>query len=137
VFASSGDDGAAQPSCDGTTYIKSAGYPASDPLVTGVGATSLTASTSAGSPQWAAIAALADQSAHHRLGFLNPALYLLSHGPKASYVFHDVTTGNNSVTLADANGNPVSITGYSAGQGWDAVTGIGTPDVAHLLQFLH
>lgn len=214
VFASSGDDGAAQPSCDGNSFIKSVGYPASDPLVTGVGATSLTASqpdgtyqsetawndefgssgggystlfsrplyqfgsvqnvkrgvpdvsysgdvnnglliawsqgdpanvgdififggTSAGSPQWAAVAALADQAAHHRLGFLNPALYLLSHGPKAGYVFHDVTTGNNSVTLSDSNGNPVSIVGYPAAKGWDAVTGIGTPDVAHLLQFLH
>ena len=48
-----------------------------------------------------------------------------------------MTTGNNSVSLADANGNPVNITGYSAGKGWDPVTGIGTPDVAHLLKFLH
>ncbi|TVZ07164.1 hypothetical protein EAS64_07625 [Trebonia kvetii] len=93
--------------------------------------------TSAGSPQWAAITALADQAAHHRLGFLNPALYLLSHGPKAGYIFHDVTTGNNSVSLTDANNNPVNITGYSAGNVWDPVTGIGTPDVAHLLKFLH
>ena len=214
VFASSADDGAALPTCDGTSFFKAVSYPSSDPLVTGVGGTSLTASqpdgtyqsetawndefgasgggfstlfsrplyqlgsvqnakrgvpdvaysgdvnngllvawsqgdpanvgdififggTSAGSPQWAAITALADQAAHHRLGFLNPALYLLSHGPKAGYFFHDVTTGNNSVTLPDANGNPVSITGYSAAKGWDPVTGIGTPDVAHLLQLLH
>jgi subtilase family serine protease len=43
VFASSGDDGAAQPSCNNKSYIKSVGLPAADPLVTSVGATSLTA----------------------------------------------------------------------------------------------
>jgi subtilase family serine protease len=41
VFASSADDGAALPSCDGSTFIKAVSYPASDPLVTGVGGTYL------------------------------------------------------------------------------------------------
>src|SRR5262249_53130256 len=41
IFASSGDDGAAQLNCDGTAYVKSASSPASDPLVTGVGGTEL------------------------------------------------------------------------------------------------
>jgi subtilase family serine protease len=213
VFASSGDNGAAQASCDSTSFIKSVGLPAADPLVTGVGATSLTASqpngayesetawndaegssgggfsklfarpayqngfvasrsrgvpdisysgdvnnglliawsqgsaanvgdiflfggTSAGSPQWAAITALADQADHHRLGFLNNDLYSLAHGSRYGYVFHDVTTGNNTVSLADSAGNPVNIAGYPATKGWDAVTGLGTPNVAHLLQFL-
>jgi subtilase family serine protease len=36
VLASSGDQGAAQHSCDGTSWVKSARTPASDPLVTGV-----------------------------------------------------------------------------------------------------
>jgi subtilase family serine protease len=214
VFASSGDDGAAQPSCDGSSFIKSAGLPAADPLVTGVGATSLTASqpdgayqsetawndefgssgggisklfarpayqngfnhssgrgvpdvaysgdvnnglliawaegdpanvgdiflfggTSAGSPQWAAIIALADQAARHRLGFINGDLYSLAHGSRYSSVFHDVTTGNNTVSLTDTAGNPVNVAGFPAVKGWDAVTGLGTPNVAHLLQFLH
>jgi subtilase family serine protease len=43
VFASSGDDGAAQSTCDGSSYIQSASSPASDPLVTSVGATHLNA----------------------------------------------------------------------------------------------
>ncbi len=43
LFASSGDQGAAQPSCDGTTWIKSTSAPASDPLVTAVGGTELRA----------------------------------------------------------------------------------------------
>src|SRR6201999_2001658 len=44
VFASSGDNGAAQFSCDGNSFIKAVSTPASDPLVTGVGGTALTAS---------------------------------------------------------------------------------------------
>jgi len=41
LFASSGDQGAAQPSCDGSSWIQSSSSPASDPLVTGVGGTEL------------------------------------------------------------------------------------------------
>jgi subtilase family serine protease len=41
LFASSGDEGAAQPTCDGTSWGKAASSPASDPLVTGVGGTEL------------------------------------------------------------------------------------------------
>jgi hypothetical protein len=40
-----------------------------------------------------------------------------------------VTTANNSVTGFDVNGNPVPVTGYNAGPGWDPVTGMGPPDV--------
>jgi len=41
LFASSGDDGAAQMTCDGTSWVKAASSPASDPLVAGVGGTEL------------------------------------------------------------------------------------------------
>jgi len=44
LFASSGDQGASQPSCDGLSWIQSTSSPASDPLVTGVGGTELVAS---------------------------------------------------------------------------------------------
>jgi subtilase family serine protease len=44
LFASSGDQGSSQPSCDGTSWIQSTSSPASDPLVTGVGGTELIAS---------------------------------------------------------------------------------------------
>lgn len=43
LVASSGDQGAAQYTCDGTDFILSASSPASDPLVTGVGGTNLVA----------------------------------------------------------------------------------------------
>jgi len=48
VFASSGDSGAAQPACTGDGALLSASTPASDPNVTGVGGTTLTADTSTG-----------------------------------------------------------------------------------------
>jgi len=43
VFASSGDSGAGQPTCNGASLFLSASTPASDPLVTAVGATQLDA----------------------------------------------------------------------------------------------
>lgn len=48
VFASSGDQGAAQPTCDGTSFFLSASTPASDPLVTAVGGTYLNADSTTG-----------------------------------------------------------------------------------------
>jgi subtilase family serine protease len=48
LFASSGDQGAAQTTCDGNSWVKAASSPASDPLVTAVGGTELRA---AGWPQ--------------------------------------------------------------------------------------
>lgn len=48
VFASSGDQGAAQPTCNGKTYFLSASTPASDPEVTAVGATYLNANAQSG-----------------------------------------------------------------------------------------
>ena len=41
ILASSGDEGAAQLTCDGSSYVKAASSPASDPLVTAVGGTDL------------------------------------------------------------------------------------------------
>jgi subtilase family serine protease len=86
--------------------------------------------TSAGSPQWAALAADADQLARHDLGNINEELYHLAQAPpKYAANFHDVTTGNNDV--AEIGGQ-----GYDAGSGWDAVTGLGTPNAANLLPAL-
>jgi subtilase family serine protease len=45
LFASAGDEGSAEPSCDGNGWVKDASSPASDPLVTGVGGTELFAAT--------------------------------------------------------------------------------------------
>jgi len=82
--------------------------------------------TSLGPPQWAGIVALADQRTGRRLGALNAVLYRLAQRQDAP-VFHDVTGGSNSFG---------GVTGFAAGGGWDPVTGLGTPDVAVLLQSL-
>ena len=224
IFASSGDDGAGQPTCDGSSLVKAASSPATDPLVTAVGGTELHAAgycltvlgcnpaanpapgtyqgeiawnedavgfggtgggfsvlydepsyqqgtihggkqrgeadvsynaavlhgvltyldipnnfgiptgfvlfggTSAGSPQWAAIVAIADQQAGHNLGFINRALYHIGQA-KGHYAatFHDVTSGNNSVG---------GVQGFNAGPGWDAPTGLGSPTTDQIAYYL-
>lgn len=250
LFASSGDQGAAQPTCDGNSWVKAASSPASDSLVTGVGGTELHAAdycltslgcnpnthplpgtyqgeiawnegppfgdfqaffgsslatgggfsvlfdqpsyqgnsnqqgdgnqqgehqdgqqrgvpdvaynaavlhgvltyldipgipkgfyrfggTSAGSPQWAAITAIANQKAGQRLGFLNPAIYRIASQKKAyGASFNDITSGVNSVVEFDINNNPVTVIGFAAGKGWDATTGNGTPIATSLVDYL-
>src|SRR5262249_3948090 len=83
------------------------------------------AGPSAASPRWAGVIAIADQMKGGDLGYINPALYQTASDP-AKYApdFFDVTAGNNQTS---------SIPGYSASPGWDAVTGLGTPNAAHLL----
>ncbi len=92
--------------------------------------------TSVGAPAWAGFAALFNQYAGKRLGFLNDAFYRILKSKYYGSAFHDIKTGNNTVTGFDSNGNLVTITGYNAGVGWDAVTGVGTPKVAALAPLL-
>jgi subtilase family serine protease len=89
------------------------------------------AGTSCSGPFWAGLIALADQEAGHPLGFVNPAIYRIARGPLYHEAFHDITTGNNTVTV-----NGVTITGYQAGPGWNPVTGWGTPDAQVLIPLL-
>lgn len=216
LFASAGDQGATQPTCDGTGFVKAASVPAADPLVTAVGGTELHAAsycltvlgcdptsnplpgtyqgeivwnetaiggeatgggfsvvydeppyqkstinggkqrgeadvsynaavehgvltrflgswylfggTSAGSPQWAAITAIADEQAGHSLGYINTALYHLSNAKKDYAAdFHDVTSGDNSFA---------GVTGFTAAPGWDPPTGLGSPVVNQITSAL-
>lgn len=210
-FASSGDSGAAQPTCDGSDVFKAVSTPATDPDVTAVGGTDLIADgttgayqsestwnesaifssldndneavaggggvstlyrkpfyqllvnrssmrevpdvsynaavfngvivafegsffrfggTSAGSPQWAAITAIVDQAAHHRMGNINPALYALALLPGSVHPYHDVADGsNNSVPNVEGQ----TIQGYTAVRGYDMATGLGSPNIAALV----
>jgi subtilase family serine protease len=91
--------------------------------------------TSAGSPQWAGLVALTDQVAHDRIGAMNPTLYALGGSSRASSVYHDITTGNNSVP-ADPETPGTPIRGFSAARGWDAATGWGTPIANELVPWL-
>jgi subtilase family serine protease len=86
--------------------------------------------TSCGSPQWAALVAIADQVAGHRLGDINPTLYALGQSSSESSVYNDVTVGDNSVPA------PFNITGFSAGPGWDPATGWGSPKANNLVPAL-
>jgi subtilase family serine protease len=85
--------------------------------------------TSAGSPQWAGIAALANQAraglGKGPIGDLNPVLYSIYHSASYASDFHDITVGNDQLI-----GSPV---GFSAGVGYDLASGIGTPNVANLI----
>jgi subtilase family serine protease len=84
--------------------------------------------TSASAPLWAAITAIANQMAGHALGFLNPALYKLAASSSYPQDFHDVIKGNNT---QDVGGT--SVPGYAAAQGWDPMTGLGSPNAEKLI----
>jgi subtilase family serine protease len=92
--------------------------------------------TSAGTPQWAAIIALADQATQQRLGFLNGAFYRLSQNSLYKRGFHDVTVGNNAYSYRDVRAQLVTIPGFDAATGWDAATGVGSPNAATLAPLL-
>jgi kumamolisin len=66
--------------------------------------------TSAVAPLWAGLIALINESIGKPAGFINPLLY---QNASIAADFHDVTSGNNGA--------------YSAGPGWDACTGLGSP----------
>jgi subtilase family serine protease len=87
--------------------------------------------TSASASLWGGLLALADQYAHHDLGFVNPAIYRIARGSGYREAFHDITTGSNVV-----NAPPVGTGGYQAGPGWNPVTGWGTPDAQVLVPLL-
>jgi kumamolisin len=176
VYAASGDSGSA----DAQSGATAVDYPASDPNVTGVGATNITETssgawksetawsgsgggvsvkwtkpsfqsalsgsyrsvpdvatdggpnspwyiysagswqqvwgTSAAAPSWAAFTAIYDQYAAAKgkaaLGYANPTLYSIGASSNYSSAFHDVTSGSNG--------------GFSAGTGYDRVTGWGS-----------
>jgi kumamolisin len=74
--------------------------------------------TSAVAPLWAGLLVRINQSVGKNVGYLNPLLYTKN----VEAALHDITSGNNGT--------------YSAGPGWDACTGLGTPDGAALLAAL-
>lgn len=84
--------------------------------------------TSAGSPQWASIFAIANQvraaNSLGPLGFVNPTLYGLSAAQKAND-FHDITVGDNALGEV--------LSGNAAATGWDLASGWGTPNVTNLV----
>jgi kumamolisin len=66
--------------------------------------------TSAVAPLWAGLIALINQSIGKPVGFINPLLY---QDAATAQDLNDITSGNNGA--------------YSAGPGWDACSGLGSP----------
>ncbi|ETI31125.1 hypothetical protein F443_21849 [Phytophthora nicotianae P1569] len=65
------------------------------------------------------------------LGFINPLLYYLAEtNPNA---FNDVVVGNNG---APRGGNTPCEDSFSAAAGWDAVSGVGTPNFPVISEFI-
>lgn len=88
--------------------------------------------TSAASPAWAGIVALANQAHGRPLGFINSAIYQIGASSNYHHSFHDITLGNNSDTAGQ-----FAVDGFNAGPGYDLTTGWGTPDVTNLITDLN
>ncbi|MDA8297798.1 MAG: S53 family peptidase [Actinomycetota bacterium] len=73
--------------------------------------------TSAVAPLWAGLIACLNQQLGRPVGLLQPFLYA-----KGASSLHDITSGSNGA--------------YSAGPGWDACTGLGSPDGTALVAAL-
>jgi subtilase family serine protease len=87
--------------------------------------------TSASAPLWAGLVALADQYSGRHLGEVNPAIYEIGRSDLYHRAFHDITSGDNTVSFP-----PRTIEGYRAKPDWDAVTGWGSPNASVLVPLL-
>ncbi len=90
--------------------------------------------TSLATPLFAGIVALAYQYAYqhhgHALGLINPAIYQIEAKHEPGVV--DITKGNNSQTVRNGS-TSVTVKGFSAGKGYDLVTGVGTVNAAYFV----
>jgi subtilase family serine protease len=83
--------------------------------------------TSEATPLFSGIVALADQTAGHRLGLINPYLYQLSASHARGIV--DVTKGNDTMSFTQ-NGHFYTVNGFNALPGYDLASGVGTVNAA-------
>lgn len=120
------DPVAPQPTCAQQGYTS----PCGDFTVSG--------GTSASTPTFAGIVAILVQQQNGRQGSINPNLYTLA--SISSNAFHDITTGNNIVPCTGGTPNCSSTIatvagtlGYSAGVGYDQVTGLGSVNAHNLV----
>jgi uncharacterized protein (TIGR03437 family) len=96
----------------------------------GVGGTSVAA------PVFAGMVVLLNQYlGTNGLGNINPNMYRIAKSPNSA--FHDITTGGNFTPCVPGSSTdcPAGRTsyGYSAGPGWDPVTGLGSVDAYNLV----
>jgi subtilase family serine protease len=104
------------------------------------GAASITGGTSASAPVFAGVLVLLNHYlvtnkiiSTPGLGNVNPTLYQLANATRT--VFHDITVGNNIVICVTGTPNcPSGTMGFSAAPGYDLTSGLGSVNVAQLLQ---
>ncbi len=105
-------------------------WPTNGPLQTNI--VTCVGGTSASTPLWAGFTALVNQQAAASgkppVGFLNPAIYAIASTAAYTNCFHDITIGNNT--------NASSPTAYYATNGYDLVTGWGSPNGTNLINAL-
>ena len=91
--------------------------------------------TSCSSPIFASILALLNNYQTSRgkpkLGFVNPVLYKMWTDNRD--IFNDITKGNNWCTEMQCCNSDF---GYESAQGWDPVTGLGTPNFGLMVEWL-
>jgi subtilase family serine protease len=109
-------------SSQSTTYrkvpdVSADASPTSGYYIYSAGSWETVGGTSGAAPLWAAFATLQNQVHGGGLGNLNPKFYAIGNGSSRATGFHDVTTGNNTLH---------GTTGFSAGTGYDQVTGWGS-----------
>jgi subtilase family serine protease len=111
----------------------------SNGFLTSTGTANVFGGTSFVAPSFAGILAMVEQklggASGVGIGNVGPVLYGFLNGPTYTSVFHDITSGNNSVpcsqgTLNCPTGSPI---GFNAGTGYDLATGIGSFDVSKLV----
>ena len=98
--------------------------------------------TSAATPEFAGIVAMADQFAGRPLGLLNDALYSLGNPKSGGWQDRrdgvvDVTQGDNDIgPFTNSDGNTYHVPGFSASRGYDLASGLGTVDAARFVPAL-
>lgn len=93
--------------------------------------------TSCSSPMTAGLFSIVNQylwkTRHHKLGFANPLLYHLAEN--CANCFQDITDGYNWCTEETCCENTTQY-GFQAIQGYDPVSGIGTPNIGNIIEEL-
>jgi hypothetical protein len=90
--------------------------------------------TSFAAPVFAGMLALINQARDYTTGqgLINPTLYTLAANSETyNFAFHDVTSGDNDCTAGSSYCG--STAGFSAGTGYDEVTGLGSVNLASLI----
>ncbi len=89
--------------------------------------------TSASSPFWAGLIAVLNSNAGFNIGFANPTLYTLGAGAYNPINPLWADPAYPQLATAPADNSNSGIPGYPTGAGWDAVTGLGSPNGMEIL----